>query len=524
MASVVDRARPRTSAAAARVRALRADRVLASRWSIPALLSVLSALSLLLRTRQLNAGFWIDEGLSVGIAHHHLTAIPGLLRQDGSPPGYYLLLGVWIRLFGDGERATHTLSLLFAVGCIPLAFAVGRSLYDRSTGLCCAALAAIDPYLTYYAQETRMYALEAFLSLIIALAYVNGILRGRRSWLVVLVLSLDVMLYVHNWGLFLCVGLAAGTALFARDRLRLFAVAAAGVALLYAPWLPTLLFQARHTGAPWSSTPSFHELVLAPGAVFNGDAPLLAFALVGGAGLASVVRRRGGEERIAVLTLAVTAGVTVLLAWLLSQLSPAWSTRYLAVVLGPLLLLAARGLVRARRLGIAALVAVAFVWFGYSSNDNKENARQVSAALTASVRPGELVISTHPEQVPVLRYYLGPRPRFATTLGLVADTQVFDWRDAVDRLHTARPRPTLGALLATVPPGGEFVVITPVFRDYRAWRAKWTRLVWQRSLQWTALLQNDPRLLLVRHVSTDEVAIRRNYFKPLQAFVYRRLR
>ena len=506
------------------MRALRADEVLASRWSIPALLSLLTALSLLLRTRQLNAGFWIDEGLSVGIAHHHLTAIPGLLRQDGSPPGYYLLLGVWIRLFGDGERVTHTLSLLFAVGCIPLAFAVGRSLFDRSTGLFCAALAAIDPYLTYYAQETRMYSLEAFLSLVVVLAYVNGILRGRRSWLLILVLSLDAMLYVHNWGLFLCVGLAAATALFARERLRRFGVAAAGVALFYAPWLPTLLAQARHTGAPWSSTPSFHELVLAPGAVFNGDAPLLAFALVGGSGLVSVVRRRGDEERVKVLALAVAAGVTVLLGWLLSQLTPAWSTRYLALVLGPLLLLAARGLVRARRLGVAALLAVAFVWLGYSSNDNKENARQVSAALAPSIHPGELVISTHPEQVPVLRYYLGARPRFATTLGLVADTQVFDWRDAVDRLHAARPRPTLDALLATVPPGAEFVVVTPVFRDYRAWKAKWTRLVWRRSLKWTALLQRDPRLLLVRHVSTNEIAIRRNYFKPLQAFVYRRLR
>jgi len=524
VASVVDRARPRTSAVAARLRALRADEVLASRWSIPALLSVLSVLSLFLRTRQLNAGFWIDEGLSVGIAHHHLTAIPGLLRQDGSPPGYYLLLGVWIRLFGDGERATHTLSLLFAIGCIPLAFAVGRSLFDRSTGLYCAALAAIDPYLTYYAQETRMYSLEAFLSLAVALAYVNGILRGRWPWLVVLVLSLDAMLYVHNWALFLCVGLAAATALFARERLRHFGVAAACVALLYVPWLPTLLSQARHTGAPWATAPNFRDLVLAPGAVFNGDAPLLAFALVGGAGLASVVRRRGDEERVKLLALAVTAGLTVLLAWLLSQFSPAWSTRYLAVVLGPLLLLAGRGLVRARRLGIAALVAVAFVWLGYSLTDNKENARQVSASLTASIRPGELVISTHPEQVPVLRYYLGARPRFATTLGLVADAQVFDWRDAVDRLRAARPRPTLDALLTTVPPGGDFVVVTPVFRDYRAWRSRWTRLVWRRSLEWTALLQRDPRLQLLRHVATDEIAVRRNYFKPLQAFVYRRLR
>ncbi len=73
--------------------------------------------------------------------------------------------------------------------------------------------------------------------------------RGRTSrgscargggGLPVFVLSTTLLAYSHNWGLFLCVGLAAATFAFARDRLRLFWIAAAGVAVLYAPWLPTL--------------------------------------------------------------------------------------------------------------------------------------------------------------------------------------------------------------------------------------------------------------------------------------------
>ncbi len=514
MVSVVDRAR-----------ALRTDDVLASRWSTPAILAVLSVASLLVRTQELRAGFWIDEGLSVGIAHHHLTAIPGLLHQDGSPPGYYLLLGVWIRLFGDSERATHTLSLVFAVGCVPLAFAAGRSVFDRSTGFVCAVLAAFDPYLTYYAQETRMYSVEAFLSLLVVLAYVNGILRARRLWAVAFMVSLVAMLYVHNWALFLCVGLAVATVLFARERLAIFGVAALGVAVLYAPWVPTLLSQARHTGAPWSTAPSFHDLVLAPGTVFNGDAPLMAFVLAGGVGLALVVRRRGDPERTVILALLLAAAITITLAWLLSQFSPAWTARYFAVVLGPLAVVAARGLVRARRLGMFALLAVLFLWTGYSLKDNKENAREVSAAVAPLTHPGELIISTQPEQVPVFRYYLGDRPalRYATTIGPVPDSQIFDWRDAIDRLEAAQPRATLDRLLATVAPGNEFVVVTPVFRDYRAWNASWTNLVWQRSVEWTTLLQADPRVRLVRHIATNEVALHRNYFKPMQAFVYRRL-
>ena len=155
--------------------------------------------------------------------------------------------------------------------------------------------------------------------------------------------------------------------------------------------------------------------------------------------------------------------------------------------------------------------------------NDKENARQITAALVPYLHPGELIVSTHPEQVPVLRYYLGPGSRWATTLGPMRDPQVFDWRDAVARLRDARPKPTLDALLATVPEGREFVVVSPVFRDYRAWRAKWTNLVWRKSRAWTWLLQRDRRLKLVAHISTDEIAARKNYFKPVQAFVYRRV-
>ena len=99
-----------------------------------------------------------------------------------------MLLGLWIRLFGDGERATHTLSLVFGLACIPLAYAAARALFrERTTALVCATLAALEPFLTYYAQETRMYELEAFLSLVAAYAYVEGVLRGRRIWIGVLI-------------------------------------------------------------------------------------------------------------------------------------------------------------------------------------------------------------------------------------------------------------------------------------------------------------------------------------------------
>ncbi|MFL5946309.1 MAG: glycosyltransferase family 39 protein, partial [Gaiellaceae bacterium] len=237
-----------------------------------AALTGLLALSLALRLGQLRAGFWIDEGISVGVAHHHWSSIPHVLRQDGSPPAYYMLLGLWIRLFGDSEAATHSLSLLFSLACVPLAYEAGRRVFDRRTGLVCALLVATTPYLVYYATETRMYAYEAFLSLIAAVAYVEGVMRGRRAWAIALVPTVALQVYGHNWALFFCVALALATVLYAPERLGRFALVAGGVALLYVPWLPTLWSQVQHTGAPWSTKPSFHELFSAVGAVLGGDA------------------------------------------------------------------------------------------------------------------------------------------------------------------------------------------------------------------------------------------------------------
>jgi hypothetical protein len=52
------------------------DAVVGSRWLVPIGLPLLVLLSLFVRSRQLHAGFWIDEGISVGIAHEQARPPP----------------------------------------------------------------------------------------------------------------------------------------------------------------------------------------------------------------------------------------------------------------------------------------------------------------------------------------------------------------------------------------------------------------------------------------------------------------
>ena len=111
---------------------------------------------------------WLDEALSVEfVTTMDLQELAvELPRRDPHPPFYYLLLDGWVRLFGTGEVAVRSLSALLGIASIPVLYAVATRLYDRSVGIIAALLFALSPFYIWYAQETRMYALATFLTLV----------------------------------------------------------------------------------------------------------------------------------------------------------------------------------------------------------------------------------------------------------------------------------------------------------------------------------------------------------------------
>lgn len=469
-------------------------------------LFALVALSLLLRTSELGAHFWIDEGLSVGIARHDLFDIPGLLMLDGSPPLYYLLLHGWIAVVGDSVAATHWFSLITAQLCIPVAFWAGASLGDRRLGWTFAGLVALSPFLTSYAQETRMYALVVLLGIPCVACFIHAYVFNRRAYRIPFGLLLAALLYTHNWALFL--GFAFFVAALValppagpqrRAYLRDAAVGFGIPAVLYLAWLPTLLFQARHTGAPWAEPPSPTTLWQAPDKLLGGDAGTVAVLLAGGFGLAAIASRGGRDRRVLVPVLMILALVPIVVAWLGSQVAPAWASRYLAVAVGPMLLMAAVGLRRAGALGVAGLAVLAVTWLTTSAPSTKSNAHYVADRFETELRPDDLVISTQPEQVPVLAYYVddAERLRWATPFGLQEDLGITDWRDGADRFDRTGVNTELLPLLEATPVGGRVLLVVPVVSNPARWTAPWTSRVRDRSIEYEGIMRGDPRFRLL---------------------------
>jgi len=460
--------------------------------------------SLVLRTRALGASLWMDEGLSIGIASQPFFDIPGVLRQDGNPPLYYLMLSVWMDVVGNGPADTQGLSVAISLLAIPLGLWAGWSLFGRRAGLICAALAAFNPFLTYYGQETRMYSLLAVLSLAVSALFLHVFVYHRRNYLPVFSVAVALILYTHSWGIFVMVGtlLALAPLLYrAEDRKAVFkdAALAYGFAfVLYLPWIPTLLYQTAHTGAPWLNPPRFGVVVQIAKGLLGGGTVTVALLLAAGSGIAAVLTTRGADhkpDRDAMIA-ALTIGVGMLaFAWVFSQISPAWTTRYLGVALGPIFLLAAYGLSRSGYLGVVALVIVLGIWAipRTSGLKNKSNASDLGAAVEDKLKPGDLVVTLQPEQAPLMDYTLPPGLAEATQLGEVKTQGVMDWRDAYEKLEDATPAENLTPLLDRLPRSRSVLLVHPVTSNLGDWDAPWTSLVRRRAAQWGQAMELDRR-------------------------------
>lgn len=417
--------------------------------------------------RAASMSFWLDEGIAVGVASHPLAAVPHLVLQESAPPLYYLLLHVWESLFGGSNTAVHVLSLLFALATVPAVWWSGRSLFDRRTGWMCALVFAINPYIAYYATETRMYSMVLLLAVLSTATFIHAFVFGRRRYLPWFALSLALLLYTHNWGLLLGLGAAVALVplfLLSGDRRRLVIDASLGfgaVTVLYAPWVPSILYQIGQNLQPWGRNA---DLVLVRNNVFQtlgGNEVLVALGLGAGIGLAAMLQGKGWtRQAMAVAVLAIIPVVTLVTGWRGSV----WAYRYLAVVVGPMVLLVAVGLARSGRVGLAALGVAALLTAPLTVRGpayQKSNVQAVAAQVSPQLRPGDLVVLPDFQMVPLVAHYLRPGLRYATTSGLVADPNTVHWRHSMDRLLNDNPANTLPPLIGALPAGAHLLVMCP---------------------------------------------------------------
>jgi len=213
---------------------------------------------------------WYDEAFSVLFSEKGLA---GMLRgtlaptaagaADIHPLGYYSLLWLWMRVFGNSLPAVRMLSILAGLGIVTTAFLLGRHLFDERVARAAMLFAALAPFQVHYSQEIRMYALLAFWLMLATFAYMRGTTSSSRGWWAMFAICSALAQYTHNLAAFYLVCLAA-MPLFQKDWKSVKAVAVSGLValLLYLPWLiqlPAQLAKVQH--AYWIDRPQPYRLL-----------------------------------------------------------------------------------------------------------------------------------------------------------------------------------------------------------------------------------------------------------------------
>jgi len=368
---------------------------------------------------------WRDEVDAIAFARRDWPAMFAMFTRRGeNGPLYFLLLRPWLALVGDSEFAVRFSSVISGVLAVPLSYALGRKLLtgcvaDEAPGgpmnwapFGGALLVACSPYLIWYSQESKMYALLLCLTALAIWLLWSALREGRPACWIGYVVVASLSFYTHILAVALlpvhaAIFAAGGRAFWRRWRPALLSFAC--LTLPYLPlarWQVPTLLSSFETGHPFYPLPDMLQ-VLFRALSFGFRAPglleicTIVFLLLVGSFLyrchapaaALLVRRPQ-------LVLWLYLLMPVVVVYLISLGMPIFADRYLIAVAAPFCLLLACGLealrTRSRLLCGLCLIAVLSIsgqglWV-QAHTTLKADFRSAAAYFAGHASPEDLVI------------------------------------------------------------------------------------------------------------------------------------
>lgn len=366
---------------------------------------------------------WYDEAYSILLAEGSPAYIWATTARDVHPPLYYVLLHLWMLLFGNGVLAVRSLSALADVGTLLLCIKLMSLVTTRKATCIAAVLLALLPMSVRYSQEVRMYTLLGFWLMGATVALVCWVKAAdQKRYPVFYVLLMSAAFYTHYFAA-LCVLVHWLCWWRVREggrpraiTLRAWVVANSAIVVLYLPWIPHFIDQVlRMDGLEWippltwqtALTFVWQLVMMGDSASYSSLWRVLPTVLIVVCAAAVLLKSR--HERPFSILLVSYFFVPVLSVFLVSLIVPVFNARYLVFAAAALPLIVALALdAFSQRHAVLALVAMALVLLAevhglsavYAQTDemNGTSIRKdakldaVVAGLGREVRPGDEIV------------------------------------------------------------------------------------------------------------------------------------
>lgn len=298
-------------------------------------------LYVVLRLRHLSHySLWYDEVFSVVTARSSWGEMfRQILIDRVHPPVFYICLKVWIKVVGDSIIRLRLFSVLFSLlTFIPLWNCLRRTRLSPSLSLALLLAMACNPFLIFYAQEVRMYALLGFLATCSLNFYLAHDENQTELWLLSVVNVLLVMTHAAGLAVVSC---ELVHSLILRKNGGRHAGVACGPALVsFGFWMFCVKFLGPHPAMV------LHNVSWIPRATLSLAWKALAHILGGGAALIvlniliAVACVKQVRDRQFLLFLLLSVATIVCVLGFSVVIRPVWQERYLIICVVPYYLLA----------------------------------------------------------------------------------------------------------------------------------------------------------------------------------------
>ena len=400
-------------------------------WLLLAVMLLVTGLRLLNLSHQ---SLWLDEVDTVNTVHR---VIPSLTMSGTTPPLYYIVMSWWMRLVPETEAMVRLPSVFFGIVSVALLFVLGRRLLGSRAGLIAALLMAVSPFHIHYSQEARAYSLMLLLTLLSWLALVRVLDRESPVRLVIWAVTTALMLFCHNYAVFLVAAQVVFVLIWGRRhgiRFTRWLIGIALLVLLSLPWIRVLLIMVEQlrnaqywiqSAAPGDFVKLYRMMCSDSGWLMKIDILLVLAGLVwwwrrfgpgrtaSGTGDGGVAQRHGATALPLLGTwLLLPVVLMVAASWFLL---PLYQHRYALALLPAFLLLVAWGASGHGNRPVAMVLVGVVLCFTvpglvtYYTGENREPWRDVAGLVANLARPGDTLLFIAPmARDPFDYYYQGP--------------------------------------------------------------------------------------------------------------------
>jgi mannosyltransferase len=362
--------------------------------------------------------YWMDEAISIKQAQARDAEAMQVIKDDINLPLYIAILHYWIKAFGTSELAVRGLSAIFGTIAIAVAYLLSRRLFNERVALISAALISVSPIMIYYSQEARSYSMFVLLSLSSFFFFVRYVQEKKSKDIAAYFACSLLMIYTHLFAFLVLVAQNAYIIYVYRFRLKRL-VAWLGsqfmLILLFLPIVPNVAMNvSNRIFTSWITQPDILKVFYTIYDFFGNAVNISIFFII----LAVLVYKKRFWENIE------QKSSTFLLTWIIIPFAiaiacslavkPAYHTRYLLFTMPAFMIVFAHILDKLEPKKFSAIVLTVILVsssasvFLQAGKDDKDDWREASSFLKASVSEGELMIVNPFYHLEALSYYHSP--------------------------------------------------------------------------------------------------------------------